>query len=205
MDKHLLKALFIGAAVFMTACSDTPNPAEPKAEVAKEPVKPPEAIAAQSAYFEMYKPARQWATDVLPLTIASNDIPGKPAEGGKAWMWTAVFVSPSKREARTLFFSVVEHEKVLRGVTVGGAQGWSGSTPKSKAFSTSDFQVNSDQAYKAVYAKAEAWVKKHPGKKLSMYLASSNRFPNPVWYVMWGDTKNGYLGFVNAVTGAVLK
>lgn len=205
MDNRILIATVIAGAAFFGACSQSPAPAEKAAEVKKEPVKPPEPVAGQSAFFEMYKPARQWAADVQPLTLASNEVAGKPSGGGRAWMWTAVFVSPSKREARTIFYSVVEHEKVLRGVTVGGAQPWSGATPKSKPFAVADFQVNSDAAYNTVYTKAAGWVKSHPGKKLSLYLANSNRFSSPAWYVMWGDTKNGYLGFVNATTGAALK
>ncbi|MBS1874388.1 MAG: hypothetical protein JSU00_14320 [Acidobacteria bacterium] len=205
MDKRILIATVIAGAAFLGGCSEAPAPVDKTAELKKEPPKPPEPVAGQSAFFEMYKPARQWAADVQPLTLASNDVPGRTAEGGKAWMWTAVFVSPSKREARTLFYSVVEHEKVLRGVTVGGAQTWSGATPKSKPFGVAEFQVNSDAAYDTVYKKAEAWVKKHPGKKLSIYLASTNRFPAPAWYVMWGDSKSGYLGFVNATTGVAFK
>jgi len=103
MDKQILKALVIAAVAFLGACSETPAPVDTKAaEAKKEPAKPPEPVAGQTAFYEMYKPARQWATDVQPLSLASNDVPGKKMEGGKAWMWTAVFVSPSKREARTL-------------------------------------------------------------------------------------------------------
>jgi hypothetical protein len=203
MNNRILTTVIAGAALFLGACSEAPKPVETKAE--KKEVKEPEPVLAQSAFYEMYKPARQWANDVQTLSLASNEVPGRTAEGGKAWMWTAVFVSPSKREARTLFYSAVEHEKMLRGVTVGGAQTWSGATPKSKPFANADFQVNSDAAYKAVWPKAEAWVTAHPGKKLSMFVAYTNQFPSPAWYFMWGDTKSGYLGHVNATTGALLK
>ena len=36
-----------------------------------------------------------------------------------------------------------------------------------------------------------------------MTLANSPRFPAPVWYVLWGTPKNGYLAFVNATTGTI--
>jgi hypothetical protein len=36
-----------------------------------------------------------------------------------------------------------------------------------------------------------------------MTLGSSTKFAAPVWYVMWGSPKDGYAGYVNAVTGAL--
>jgi hypothetical protein len=35
-------------------------------------------------------------------------------------------------------------------------------------------------------------------------LASESRFVNPVWYIVWGDKKNGYVAFVDATSGADL-
>lgn len=209
MDKKLLKAIIaLPAVIVLTACSEFPvSSTSPKvdSEVKKEAPKPAEPVAALSAFWEMYKPARQWAPDVLPLTVTANEVPGMKNEGGKAAMWTAVFVSPSKREARTIFYSVIEHGTTLRGVTVGGPQSWSGETPKSKPFATGEFITNSDVAYKTAAAKADAWLKKNPDKsKASMILASSAKVPNPTWYIMWGDNKSGYLAFVNATTGMLM-
>jgi hypothetical protein len=36
-------------------------------------------------------------------------------------------------------------------------------------------------------------------------LGNASRFAAPVWYVMWGTTKNGYAALVNATTGAIVK
>jgi hypothetical protein len=208
MDKRVLNAAAVAAAlVLLTACSDAPKTPDastkPVAET-KEPAKPAEPVAGKTAFWEMYKPARTWATDVQPLTLASNEVKSLPSVDGKFGMWTAVFVSPSRREARTCFFSVVEHDNILRGVNCGGAQVWSGATPKSQPFTTADFAVNSDEAYKVAFEKAEDWVKKHPGKKPAFFLANSSRFPAPAWYVVWGDSKVGYNAFVNATTGKLM-
>ena len=207
MDKNILIAVFALAPVaFVTACSEAPKPAETKAEAKVEPAKPAGPVAGQTAFFEMYKPARQWASDILPLSLANNDVPGIPSVDRKRAAWTAVFVSPSKREAMTLFYAVADHgDNIRKGVTSSAPASWSGATPKSKPFAVSEVSVNSDAAYKTAYEKAAAWVKKHPDKKVSMFLASSSRFPAPVWYVLWGNTKVGYMVFVNATTGAVLK
>jgi hypothetical protein len=207
MDKNILIAVIALAPVLLVAsCSEAPKPAETKAEAKTEPAKPAGPVAGKTAFFEMYKPAQRWASDLLPLSLASNDVPGIPTEDGKAPAWTAVFVSPSRREARTFFYAVADHgDNIRKGVTSSGAASWSGATPQSKPFSVSEFSVNSDAAYKAAYEKAASWVKKNPGKKVSLFLASSSRFPAPVWYVLWGNTKVGYMVFVNATTGMVLK
>lgn len=209
MDKRILKTLFpIAAALLMAACSEVPTtlPSEknPPAEVNKEPAKAPEPIAAQDAFWAMYKPARTWAPDLLVLSVAASELPELKNDGGKAAMWTAVFVSPSRREARTFFYSVVDSGTTLKGVSAGGAQSWSGPTKLSKPFHVSEFAVNSDAAYKTAIEKAEPWLKQHPGKKAVLFLTAADRFPAPVWYILWGDKKAGYGAFVNATTGAIM-
>ena len=142
----------------------------------------------------------------MPLTLTAGEVPGIKNEDGKAGQWVAVFVSPSRREARTFYYAVADAgADVHKGVNIGGPQPWSGATPKSKPFSTGEFTTNSDEAYKTAAGKAEAWLKAHPGKKLGIFLASESRFTGPVWYFMWGDKQNGYLAFVSATTGAALK
>ncbi|MCL5743358.1 MAG: hypothetical protein M1541_05435, partial [Acidobacteria bacterium] len=152
------------------------------------------------------KPARAWAADLLPLTLAAGEVPGISNEGGKAAMWTAVFVSPSRREARTFVYAVANHgSDIHKGVSAGRSQAWSGATPRSRPFQVTEFFINSDDAFKTASEKAGAWLKAHPGKKHSITLASTTRFSAPVWFIMWGDTKSGYLAFVNATTGLAMK
>lgn len=205
MNQHLFSAALAVAVLSFTGCSEAPKPAPETTETKKEPPKPTGPVSAKTAFWEMYKPARSWATDLLVLSVTSNDVPGVKSEDGKYAMWTAVFVSPSKREARTFTYAIADQgTSVHRGVTMGGAETWSGATPKSKAFQTSEFAVDSDAAYKTAFEKAQPWVKKHPDKTAAMFLGSSNRFPAPAWYVLWGTTKLGYAVFVNATTGAVM-
>jgi hypothetical protein len=206
-DKKILITVSVLAAVLdWTACSNAPKSitAETKtvAEAKKEPPKPPEPVAAQTAFYEMYKPARTWATDLLPLTLVSNEVSSLKNQGGKAAMWTAVFVSPSRRQARTYFYSVVdEGESIRRGVSAGSLQPWSGPTPQSRPFQTTEFIVNSDAAYQAALAKAGAWVKSHQDKKLAFFLFSSAKYPQPAWLLLWGTTKSGFAVYVDATTG----
>jgi hypothetical protein len=205
-NKVLLTATVAVATLVLAACSEAPAPA-PKvdAEAKKEPAKAPEAITAQPAFYELYKPARAWATDLLALSVTSGEVPNIKNEGGKAGLWTVVFVSPSRKEARTFTYAVAESGPDIRkGINIGNVLPWGGATPTSKPFSNSEFAVDSDAAYKAGFAKAEDWLKKHPNEKATLRLGNASRFAAPIWYIMWGTTKNGYAALVNATTGAVV-
>ena len=206
MDKHLLQAAIALAAVLaLTACSSEAPKTETKAtEAPKEPAAPTEPVLAKTAFYEMYRPARSWSTDVEILSFASSEVPGYKNADGKAAMWTAVFVSPSLNQARTVTYSIAEHGTVPKGVDMGGAERWSGPTPKSQPFAITDFQINSDAAYQAALPKAESFVKTHKDKPVSFLLGKSAKFSSPVWYVLWGDQKLGYSVFVNATTGQVM-
>lgn len=204
--KVLFAATVVAAAIVLSACSQAPKTnAKVETEAKKEPSKPPEAIAAQTAYFEMYKPARAWAADLLTLTLKSGEVPNVKNEEGRAGLWTAVFVSPSRHEARTFTYAVADSgPDIHKGLNVSDKQTWNGATPTSKAFVNAEFLVNSDAAYKVAREKAAGWLKTHPTAKATLALGNSSRFPAPVWYIMWGTSKNGYVVYVNATTGAVV-
>lgn len=207
MDRKLLNSAAFVAVLLLAAapagCKKSPVEANSK-EPAVETRKPLDPITGQSAFNQMYRPVREWAADALPLTLAAEELPGFQNEGGRAAKWTGVFVSPSRREARTVFFSAADQPGLQRGITLAGSQPWSGATPKSRPFNPTQFFVDSDQAYKTASAKAAPWLKAHPGKKMSLFLAGGTRNPEPVWVLMWGDTKTGYLAYINATSGKVM-
>lgn len=205
--KVLFAATAAIATLVLSACSEAPKPvAKVETEAKKEPAKAPEAVTAQRAFYEMYKPARAWATDLLALSVVDGEVPNIKNEDGKAGLWTAIFVSPSRREARSFTYAVADSGADIRkGVNVSNALVWGGATKMSKPFSNSEFAVDSDAAYKVAFEKAEGWLKKHPNQKATFRLGNASRFAAPVWYIMWGTTKNGYAALVNATTGAALK
>ncbi len=208
MDKKvLLLASVVVATLVLPACTQAPNTKAKVESVAKEPAKPPEAVTAQRAYYEMYKPARAWSADLLALSLKSGEVAGIKNEGGKAGLWTATFVSPSRKEARTFTYAAIDsaEEDIHKGVSVSDALLWGGATPASKPFSNSEFAVDSDAAYKAAAEKAAVWLKKHPNETVTLQLGNASRFPAPVWYVMWGTQKKGYAALVNATTGSIIK
>src|ERR1039457_5517812 len=79
--KVLLTATAIVAALVLSACSEAPKKkATVETEVKKEPAKAPEAVTAHRAFYEMYKPARTWATDLLALSVISGEVPNRSEE-----------------------------------------------------------------------------------------------------------------------------
>jgi hypothetical protein len=208
MDKHLLKtAAAVAAAFLFTACSESPKPAEtPAAEVKKEASKPVEPVTGETAFYEIYKQGRAWApTDLTALSLVSDELPGFKNADGKAALWKAVFVSPSLKQARHFTYAIADAGTIQRGVSASGPEAWGGETKDSRVFQTSDFQVDSDAAYKTAAAKAADWLKEHPDKKATMTLGNASRFPAPVWLVVWGDAKSGgYGAYVNAANGEIV-
>jgi hypothetical protein len=210
MDTRIVNAVnSLALCLTLPACLSGGNLStrvEPKATASGAAVLNAAApVPARSAFYEMYKPARQWAKDAMPLVVTSGEVPGIKNEGGKAGMWTSIFVSASKREARTFYYAVMDSgTDIHKGVSIGRVQEWGGPSPKSKPFSSGEFMVDSDSAYAAAANKAGAWLKKNPTKKLAIYLASEARFAEPAWYFMWGDKKSGFLAFISATTGQPL-
>src|ERR1035441_8280500 len=127
--KVLLSATVVVATLVLSACSEDPKTAaKVETEAKKEPAKAPEAVTAQLAFYEMYKPARTWATDLLALSVTDGEVPNIKNEGGKAGTWTAIFVSPSRKEARSFTYAVVKSGDLSKGVNVSNALPWSGAT-----------------------------------------------------------------------------
>jgi hypothetical protein len=208
MNKRvLLTATAMVATLAFSACSEPPKPAA-NAETAapKEPAKPPEAISALPAFYKLYKPAREWAADLLVLSATSGEVPNIKNGDGKAGLWTVVFVSPSRKEARSFTWAEADSgANIVKGLNVSNALPWNGATPDSKTFAATELVVDSEAAYKTALEKAADWLKTHPNEKVTFRLGNSSKYPAPVWYIMWGSTTNGYAALVNATTGTLVK
>ena len=207
-NRYLPLVLAVPAAlVFLASCSSSPEVSATKTateEAAAKPAGPPEPVPAMTAFWEMYKPAYEWQKDMLPLGLSADNVQGYKNHDGLSYLWTAVFVSPSRNEARTYYYSVVDSPVAPKGVTARAVQTWEGATRDSMPFQSSAIATNSDAAWKTASEKAEGWLKKHPDKEATITLADAERFGAPVWFIMWGNKKDGYAAFVNATTGALV-
>jgi hypothetical protein len=206
MKLGLVNAVLVSAVLGLTACSGPTSSTaktDSEAEAKKEPPGPPQPVSGKTAFYEVYKPARKWATDLLPIGLKSNDVEGIASEGGLAPMWTVAFVSPSRHEVRTYYYSVVDKPPlILKGIKADGALPWAGPAADAMPFQLSEFSIDSDVAFKTAAEKADAWLKKHPGKTAAMSLGNTTRFSAPMWYLLWGDKKDGFAGYVNATNGS---
>ena len=214
MDKSLLKAFLIAvagvAAIGLSACSSEPaKTTDVKTDdpAKKAPAGPPEAVLAKTAFYEMYTPAHTWAADLLPISLKSGEIAGVKNSAGKAGLWTAVFASPTLHAASTYTYAVADQlPNITKGVKAEGTQPWAGPTTTAMTFQTSDFTTDSDEAYKTAAAKAGDWLKdaENAAKPVSFTLGAASRFPAPVWYILFGNSKSGFAVTINASTGNIL-
>lgn len=121
-------------------------------------------------------------------------------------MWEAVFASPSLHQYRVYSYAITTAlPDIQKGVVAGLRLPWNGETRDAMPIDLSSFNIDSDAAYKTADEEASAWLKKNPGKELSSFeLGDTYRFQEPVWYLVWGDKKSGYVAFVDANTGKTL-
>jgi hypothetical protein len=205
MQKRIFGVLF-PALMMLAACSSEPPPA-PKAEVKKEPAKVAGPMSGKDAYFAMYKLAREWAPDIQVLSLKSEAVPGQTVTEGKAAGWTAVFVSPSKMEMRTITWALAPFGETRKGITPTAPLKWGGPTTKSKPFSMTEVTLDSAEAQTkaAEDPKGAAWIGSHAGAPVSFYLGAEQRFHSPVWVVTHGNTKEGYIKALDSATGATVK
>jgi hypothetical protein len=211
LHQNLLRAALVVAAVGLVACSSSEPAKTTEAaktdEAAKKPAGPPEPVTGKTAFYEMYTPAHAWAADILPLSLKSGEISGVKNVDGKAGLWTAVFGSASQHSARTYTYAVADQlPSIPKGVKDEGTEAWAGPTANVLTFQTSDFTVDSDAAYKTAAEKAGDWLKKpeNAAKPVSLSLGAAERFPAPVWYILFGNTKDGFVTYINASTGNVI-
>ena len=188
--------------LFLAACSEAPKTTETQ----KEPPKPPEPVTGLTAFYEMYKPARNWAKDLEGVKLTSANLPDVKSTPGKAGGWQAVFASPSLSESRSFSYSAVEGPATRKGVTAGSTSGWS-PKPTSKSFPMSAIKIDSDKACEVAMSKGADYAKKNPDKPITFLLEQTDRFPNPAWRVIWGETvgSSNYSIFVDATTGQYLR
>jgi hypothetical protein len=206
--KNCLVTMSAGAVLLLAGCSQsTQTAATEKTDTKAESTAPPEPVPAKTAFWPMYTSARNWSTDFYTLKLVAKDLPGFKSEAGKAPMWEATFASPSRHEFRVYTYAIASvPPDVYKGVVIGKAMPYNGVSRDAMPIQLSEFNTDSDAAYKAATDDAAAWLKKNPDKKLAHFeLWDTYKNQVPTWFLMWGDKKSGYVALVNAATGKVLK
>lgn len=203
MTKLLLPA---SAALFLmlTSCSEPPP-----ATVKKEPEKI-EPASGQSALFKMYQTARAaWSADAEVLKMNSIHLPEVPTVPGKAGAWEAAFTSARLGRARSYTYSVIEGQGNLhKGVFGGPEEGWSGPTGITSTFPFIAVKIDTDAAYQTALAHGGAdYDKQTPGKTITVLLEKTNKHPDPVWRIVWGESvgTSNFSVLVDATVGDFLE
>lgn len=204
MKKFVLPGLAACGLLCLSACSsDTkPAPSEDKSAAAA-PAAAAGPVTGKTAYWEMYTKARSdFAKDIMPISLEAKEIPGIANGDGTAAMWTAEFVSDTKKERRTFTYAVTAHPPdIYKGVTIGKPLPWSGSRDI-MPFSMGPIVVDSDAALKAATDDASKFLKAHPLKNPTISLKELTRYQGvPTWIVFWGDDKLGYRSFISGLNG----
>jgi hypothetical protein len=191
--------------LFLSGCSETPQTV-----AKKEPEKPLEPVGGQSALYKMYQAGRSWAPDLQVLKASSmylEEVPDVPR--GKAAAWEATFVSATKNQAKSMTYSVKELLPNLRkGVFGAPEHSWSGPSGNTTPFPIIGVKVDTDAAYETALKNGGAdYDKKNPGKRIVLVLERINKFPDPAWRVVWGDSvgTSNFSVYVDAVTGDFLE
>jgi hypothetical protein len=196
------------ALLLLASCSQSTKPTvSDESKAAKESAGPPQLVPAKTAFWPMYTSARKWTTDFVILRLEPQEVPGFTNEAGKAAMWKATFASPSLHQYRVYSYAIAAvPPNIYKGVVAGIRLPWGGPSRDAMPVELPLFEIDSDAAYQTAAADAAAWLKKNPDKKLSaIELGNTYRFQAPVWFVAWGDKKSGFVAFVDATTGKVLK
>ena len=209
LPRASLATALAAALLILSSCSQPANsPAGDISTVkANESSQSSQLVTAKTAYWEMYKSASKWAPDLVLLRLVPKDEVSLQQNVGKAPIWEGTFGSAAKHECRVFTYATAAHAPdVFAGVSVGNAMPWSGPVRDVMPIAISEISIDSDAAYTAAASDGAAWLKKNAEKKLTHFqLGNGYSFPAPVWYVMWGDEKSGYVAYINATTGTVLK
>lgn len=208
MRKLALLALLLLLA--LAGCSSEPKKAEEAPKPAAKPeAKAPELQTGRTAFYEMYRTARQWAPDARPFRVQSSASKEAPGTDGKALVWHAWFASPGKREVKPYTWSGGSGENFPeRGVSFGPVDTFNPSNTSTQPFDPNFLKSDSDQAYKAAQEKGgEALLKKNPGTPVIYVLDFDNKANELIWHVVYGDSPSNYRLkiAVNASTGGFLK
>ena len=200
-----LPLLLGGILLLLTACSEQPTTTKKE-----EPAKPPEPITGQSALFKMYQMARTWDPRADVLKMESMHSPDIPEVAGKAGLWGATFVSSTEARSHSYTFSLIEQlPSVHKGVFQVADEAYTGPKGVNTPFLIAAVKTDTDAAYETAKSqpKAVEYDKKFPGKPITMLLEKNNRFPDPVWRIIWGESAGtaNFSIFIDASTGGFLE
>jgi hypothetical protein len=192
------------AVLLLTGCSESPT-VETKTKAPEPPSAP---ITGRQAFQMTYPQARTWAADCQPMRIRSFNLENPKSEDGKAGAWEILWVSAAKGRQRTYTWSAIEAEGNLhKGVFAGLEDSWRGPQGQEKPFVVAALKIDTPDALQTAISKSGEYLNKAGTKPQVTFLCEFiQRFPDPIWRVLWGDSVSAaqWSVFVDATTGQYL-
>ncbi len=201
-------ALILVSLHLLTGCESTPKPGEAgqPASTAATPTqsKPPALYTGLQAFGCVNGLARKWASDVIPVRLESQVNSEANGQDGKATVWKAGFISPSRGKLKYFFCSGSRlKESPPYGPSADIEQAYSPDVP-ALGFQPLFLKVDSDKAYSVAQDHGgAALIKKNPDQVVTYFVLWNPKQRALYWYVMYGKDKESAAGtgIVNALTG----
>lgn len=196
--------------IVIAGCSSTPQPAKDATTQTSStaPVEKEEPVlyTGKPCFARMVDQARRWNADAMPAHLESKLNSESNGLDGKATIWTATFVSPSKGKARifTCSGSVLPNEAVM-GVSASPEMTASTAVPM---FDPSLLGIDSDEAFKVAQGKGGSkFTEKDPKQPIIYALDWDTKNNQLAWVVIYGNDRKTLkgIGVIDARTGKFLR
>lgn len=200
--------LILLVTISFMGCSSKPAEQSPApAAAAPQQPKPPSLYSGIQAFGCVQGLALRWATDSIPVRLESVLNSESNGQGGKASVWTAAFISPSRR---TMKYFTCSGSRLKDAPPYGpSAENETPYAPDvpAMAFQPLFLKIDSDKAFDVAQQHGgDALVKKNPNQVVKYFVLWNPKQRALYWYVMYGESKEkaAGTGVVNALTGAYL-
>jgi hypothetical protein len=202
-------AIILASIYLLTGCESTPNSGEggQPASTAATPAqsKPPALYTGLQAFSCVHGLAQKWASDVIPVRLESQVNSEANGQDGKATVWKAGFISPSRGKIKYFFCSGSRlKDAPPYGPSADTEEPYGPDVP-ALGFQPLFLKTDSDSAYTVANAHGGAnLIKKNPTQVVTYFVLWNPKQRALYWYVMYGKDKESAAGtgIVNALTGA---
>lgn len=207
MRRHvlLLPVLILAALALLSSCSSSKPASAPEAAAPAPQPKPPALYTGLQAFGCVQGLAQKWALDATPVRFESVINSESNGQGGRATVWKAAFISPSKRLMKYFACSGSRlKDSPPYGPSADIEQPYAADVP-GMAFQPLLLKIDSDKAYEVAQAHGgDALLKKNPNQEVRYFVLWNPKQHLLQWYVMYGREKESSAGtgIVNALTGA---
>ncbi len=186
-------------------CDSAPESGAGSTAATSAPSKPPGLYTGLQAFSCVNGLAQRWASDVIPVRLESQVNSEANGQDGKASVWKAGFISPSRRKIKYFYCSGSRlKDSPPYGPSAGTEEAY-GPDVASLGFQPLFLKTDSAQAYIVAQEHGGAsLIKKNPKQEVTYFVLWNPKQRALYWYVMYGKDQESAsgTGIVNALTGA---